>query len=176
MDLSRFIREVPDFPKPGIGFKDLTPLLRDAFAFSESIKQLVFPFRDLRIACVCGIEARGFIFGAAAALALDCGFVPLRKPGKLPAAKIGFDYALEYGSDRLEMHADAMGPGDRVLIVDDVLATGGTLAAAADLVERAGGDIVGAALVIEIAALTGRARWRRRAPLHSVIVCSHASE
>lgn len=170
MDLSRFIRDVPDFPERGIVFKDLTPLLGDAHAFAESVDQLVLPFRDQRVSHICGIEARGFIFGAAAALALGCGFVPLRKPGKLPSATIGVDYALEYGSDRLEMHSDAMDSGDRVLIIDDVLATGGTLAAAVDLIQRGGAEIVGAALIIEIAALAGRARWRPLAPLHSVIV------
>ncbi|MEO7935253.1 MAG: adenine phosphoribosyltransferase [Dokdonella sp.] len=170
MDLSRFIRDVPDFPKPGIDFKDLTPLLADALAFAESIEQLILPFRNQRIARVCGIEARGFIFGASAALKLGCGFIPLRKPGKLPAAKIGVDYALEYASDRLEMHADAIAPGERILIVDDVLATGGTLAAAAELVQQGGGEVVGAALIIEIAALAGRSRWRQLAPVHSIIV------
>lgn len=170
MDLSRFIRDIPDFPKTGIGFKDLTPLLGDARAFAESIEQLVFPFRDQHIAHVCGIEARGFIFGAAAALLLGCGFIPLRKPGKLPATTIGTDYALEYGSDRLEMHVDAIAPGERILIVDDVLATGGTLAAAASLVQQGGGDIVGAALIIELAALAGRSRWIHAAPLHSIVV------
>lgn len=170
MNLEQWIRDVPDFPKPGIGFKDLTPLLGNSAVFAESIAQLIQPFRDQDISLVCGIEARGFIFGAAAAIALDCGFVPLRKPGKLPAQTIGIDYALEYGSDRLEMHADAIIPGQRILLVDDVLATGGTLDAAARLVTQAGAVIAGAALVIEIAALAGRARWRESALLHSVIV------
>ena len=170
MLLSQWIRDIADFPKPGVTFKDLTPLLGDGAAFAESITQLVLPFRDLQVSCVCGIEARGFVFGAAAALALGSGFVPLRKPGKLPAHSIGIDYALEYASDRLEMHADAIIPGQRVLLVDDVLATGGTLEAAARLVAQAGAVIVGAALVIEIAALAGRTRWRESAPLHSVIV------
>lgn len=170
MNLGQWIRDVADFPKPGIGFKDLTPLLGDGAAFAESITQLVRPFRDLQVSCVCGIEARGFIFGAAAAIALGSGFVPLRKPGKLPAQSIGTDYALEYGSDRLEMHADAVSPGQRVLLVDDVLATGGTLEAATRLLSMAGVEIVGAALLVEIAALGGRARWRESAPLHSVIV------
>lgn len=170
MNLARFVRDVPDFPKPGIGFKDLTPLLADGAAFAESILQLVSPFRDQNINRVCAIEARGFIFGAAAALALGCGFVPLRKPGKLPAAKIGIDYALEYGSDRLEMHADALMPGERVLLIDDVLATGGTLSAAAQVIEQGGGKIVGAALIIEIAALAGRMRWQRPSPVHAVII------
>jgi adenine phosphoribosyltransferase len=172
MDIVRLIRDVQDFPKPGIVFKDLTPLLADAAALVHVTDQMVLPFRDQGIEQICAIEARGFIFGAAAARALGCGFVPLRKPGKLPAKHIGVDYALEYGSDRLEMHADAVANGARVLIVDDVLATGGTLAAAADLVGKGGGVIVGAALAIEIAALNGRARWQHAGPLHSVIVFS----
>jgi adenine phosphoribosyltransferase len=172
MDIVRLIRDVPDFPKPGIVFKDLTPLLADPAGMAHVIDQLVMPFRDQGIEQICAIEARGFIFGAAAARVLGCGFVPLRKPGKLPAKHIGVDYALEYGSDRLEMHADAVASGARVLIVDDVLATGGTLAAAADVVGKGGGVIVGAALAIEIASLNGRARWHPSAPLHSVIVFS----
>lgn len=170
MNLARWIRDVPDFPKPGITFKDLTPLLGNGAAFADSITQLVMPFHDKNISCICAMEARGFIFGAAAAIALGCGFVPLRKSGKLPAAKIAVDYALEYGSDCLEMHADALLPGQRVLLVDDVLATGGTLVAAAALIEQAHAEIVGAALIVEIAALSGRSRWKRLAPLHSVIV------
>ncbi|MEZ5460756.1 adenine phosphoribosyltransferase [Dokdonella sp.] len=169
MKLGRFVREVDDFPKPGIGFKDLTPLLANARAFAASIDELVRPFRNERIALVCGIEARGFIFGAAAAAALGCGFVPLRKPGKLPAEKIGIDYALEYGSDRLEMHADAIEAGKRVLLVDDVLATGGTLAAAAELLKQAQASVIGAAVVVELLALAGRRRWDSQLPLHSVI-------
>ena len=170
MRITSLIREIADFPEPGIGFKDLTPLLADSRGFAESIDLLLAPFRDQAIAAVCGIEARGFIFGAATALSLGCGFVPLRKPGKLPGAKIGIDYALEYGTDRLEMHADALLRGQRVLIIDDLLATGGTLAAAADLVEKSAAEIVGAATIIELAALAGRARWQRAAPLHSLIV------
>ncbi len=170
MNLGQWIRDVADFPKPGIGFKDLTPLLGDGAAFAESITQLVRPFRDQQVSCVCAIEARGFIFGAAAAIALGSGFVPLRKPGKLPAQSIGTDYALEYGSDRLEMHADAISPGQRVLLVDDVLATGGTLEAATRLLSMAGAEIVGAALLVEIVALGGRARWRESSLLHTVIV------
>ena len=127
MNLAPYIRDIADFPKPGIGFKDLTPLLGDARAFADSIEQLIAPFRESKVDCICGIEARGFIFGAAAATGLGCGFVPMRKPGKLPAATISVDYALEYGSDRLEMHVDAIRPGARVLLIDDVLATGGTL-------------------------------------------------
>lgn len=168
--IREYIRDIEDFPQRGVRFKDLTPLLADAEAFAESIRRLVEPFREQRIVCVCGIEARGFVFGAAAARELACGFVPLRKPGKLPAARIGVDYALEYGADRLEMHVDALRAGDSVLIVDDVLATGGTLAAAAELVGGSGAEIVGAALVVEIAALGGRARWTLPAPVHSLVI------
>lgn len=169
MNLAHHIRDIADFPKPGIGFKDLTPLLADASAFASSIEQLIAPFRDAAVDCVCGIEARGFIFGAAAARGLGCGFVPMRKPGKLPSATIGLDYALEYGSDRLEIHVDAFPSGARVLLVDDVLATGGTLSAAVSLLEKGGANIVGAALVVELAALGGRSRWNSAAPLHTLI-------
>ena len=169
MIIESFIREIVDFPRPGVRFRDLTPLMDDADAFAESIRRLVAPYRDARVETVCAIEARGFIFGAGAALALNCGFVPLRKPGRLPAACIGVDYALEYGNDRLEMHADALAAGQRVLLVDDVLATGGTLAAAATLVESGGAEIAGAAVVVEIAALAGRTRWGRPSPLHAVV-------
>ncbi len=169
VDLLRYVRDVADFPKPGVVFKDLTPLLADARAFAASIEALVAPFTDAKIERVVGIEARGFIFGAAAAHALGAGFVPMRKPCKLPAKTIGVDYALEYGSDRLEIHADALVEGERVLVVDDVLATGGTLAAAANLCEQAGANVVGAAVVAEIAFLDGRARWKREARLHAVL-------
>ena len=169
MNLQAWIRDVADFPRPGVVFKDLTPLLADAAAFAASADALVAPFREARIDRVCAIEARGFIFGAAVALRLGCGFVPLRKPGKLPHARRGVDYALEYGTDRLEMHVDALVPGLRVLLVDDVLATGGTLAAAAWLVEESGAELAGAAVVVELSALRGRTRWERVAPLHSVL-------
>lgn len=169
MKLGRYIREVRDFPKPGIGFKDLTPLLANANAFAATVEELIKPFRNERIALVCGIEARGFIFGASAASALGCGFIPMRKPGKLPGDRIGIDYALEYGTDRLEMHADAVQDGARVLLVDDVLATGGTLVAAAELLQQAGAKLVGAAVVVELLALSGRHRWNGVIPLHSLI-------
>ena len=169
IDLARYVRDVADFPKPGVVFKDLTPLLADPRAFAVAIDALVAPFATADIERVVGIEARGFIFGAAAARALDAGFVPMRKPGKLPAATIGVDYALEYGDDRLEMHADALVRDERVLLVDDVLATGGTLRAAAGLCEHAGAWLAGAAVVAEIAFLKGRARWNLEAPLHAVM-------
>ncbi len=167
--LERFVRDVPDFPQPGVVFKDITPLLADAAAFAICIDALASPWRARRIDAVCGIESRGFIFGAALAHALDAGFVPLRKAGKLPSATIGVDYALEYGKARLEIHEDAFEPGSRVLIVDDVLATGGTLAAAKELVTRLDADVAGAAVVIELAAFGGRARWQSSAPLHVLL-------
>ncbi len=169
MNLRPFVRDVADFPQPGIVFRDLGPLLADAAAFAATVDALAAPFVDAGIARVAGIEARGFIFGAAVARRLGSGFVSLRKPGKLPGARIGVDYALEYGSDRLEVAADAFAPSQRVLIVDDVLATGGTLVAAAQLVARAGAHPVGATVVVELAALGGRARWSRVAPLHAVL-------
>lgn len=168
-DFAALIRDVPDFPKPGIVFKDITPMLADAAAFAAAIAAMAQPWRGEAIDAVAGIESRGFILGAALARALDVGFVPIRKPGKLPAATIGEDYALEYGMDRVEIHVDALSPGRRVLIVDDVLATGGTLAAARALVEKLDCAVVGAALLLEIAVLDGRARWRHGAPLHTLL-------
>ena len=169
VDLVRYVRDVADFPRQGVVFKDLTPLLADARAFGAAIDALVAPFGDARIERVVGIEARGFIFGAAAARALGAGFVPMRKPGKLPHSTIGVDYALEYGSDRLEMHADALVRDERVLVVDDVLATGGTLLAAAALCVQGGARLAGAAVVAEIGFLDGRRRWTFDAPLHAVL-------
>lgn len=163
------VRDVPDFPKAGVVFKDITPLLADAGAFRECVDALAAPWRGIQIDAVCGIEARGFIFGAAAARALGAGFVPLRKSGKLPAATRGVDFRLEYGEARLEAHSDAVAPGARVLLVDDVLATGGTLAAACDLVGRLGADVVGAAVVIELDFLQGRSHWPVGVPLHALL-------
>ena len=167
--LAAHIRDVPDFPKAGVLFKDITPLLADPQAFRECVDALAAPWRGQKINVICGIEARGFVFGAAMARALDIGFVPLRKPGKLPAATLGADFELEYGQARLEVHADALAPGARVLIIDDVLATGGTLAAAGQLIERLGAEIAGAAVVVELAFLHGRARWPADVPLHSLL-------
>lgn len=167
--LARFVRDVPDFPKPGVTFKDITPLLSDAGAFAICIDALVSPWRAQHIDAVLGVESRGFIFGAAVARELDAGFVPLRKAGKLPTQTIGVDYQLEYGMARLEAHADALDPGSRVLIVDDVLATGGTLFAAKTLAEELGAEIAGACVVIELDFLHGRRRWNDRAPLHSLL-------
>ncbi|HET6806720.1 MAG TPA: adenine phosphoribosyltransferase [Frateuria sp.] len=168
-DLEALIRAVPDFPLPGIVFRDVTPLLADAGAFARCIDALAGPWLGEGVRAVCGIESRGFIFGAALAQKLNAGFVPLRKPGKLPPPVAGIDYALEYGQDRLEVRADALARGERTLLVDDVLATGGTLAAAQALLARLGVELVGAAVVIELPALQGRARWRGSAPLHALL-------
>jgi len=167
--LASFVRAVPDFPKPGIVFRDITPLLADAGAFARCIDALAEPWLGQGVQAVCGIESRGFIFGAALAQKLNAGFVPLRKPGKLPPPVTGVDYQLEYGSDRLEARDDALKPGERSLLVDDVLATGGTLLAARALVEQLGAQLAGAVVVIELDALGGRARWTGDVPLHSLL-------
>lgn len=167
--LAARVRDVPDFPQPGVLFKDITPLLADARAFRDCVEALAAPWREARPDAVCGIEARGFIFGAALACALGAGFVPLRKPGKLPAATLGTDFRLEYGRARLEVHADALAPGARVLIVDDVLATGGTLGAARQLLQPLNAEIVGAAVVVELTFLHGRAHWPPDLPLLSLL-------
>jgi adenine phosphoribosyltransferase len=150
------IRSVPDFPKPGIVFYDITTLLRDPEGFKAALDGLTAPYRDQGISLVIGIESRGFILGAAVADRLGAGFCPIRKPGKLPAQTIKEAFQLEYGSDEIEIHADAIEPGQRVLIVDDVLATGGTASAAVRLVNRLGGQLHGLAFLIELAALNGR--------------------
>ena len=157
-DWSTWIRDVPDFPSVGILFRDITPLWADPKAFESAITALAGPFQGDGIQKVVGIEARGFIFGAAAARALSAGFVPARKPGKLPRERHRVDYALEYGSDALEIHVDAIAPGERILLVDDVLATGGTARAAADLIRRCGGALAGVAFFLELTALNGRSR------------------
>lgn len=162
---ARLIRDVADFPKPGIVFKDITPLLADARGFAEAIAAMADPWRGAGLDVVVGVEARGFIVGAALARELGVGFVPIRKPGKLPARVVAQDYALEYGHDRIEIHADAVAPGTRVLLVDDVLATGGTLLAARALLDRIGAATVGAGVLVEIAALGGRDRWPDATPL-----------
>ena len=151
------IRDIPDFPRPGILFKDLTPLLRDPDALGLAVRALVKPFRGDGVTAVLGMEARGFVFGALAASALGAGFVPLRKPGKLPAATDSVCYDLEYGSAELHMHSDALGPADRVLLVDDLIATGGTAAASLALARRSGALVVGCAFVVELDFLAGRA-------------------
>ena len=153
-----YVRDVPDFPKPGIVFRDITPLWADPAAFQQAIEAMARPVSPLHATHVMGLESRGFIFGAALAQRLSLGFVPARKPGKLPRDKHSEAYGLEYGSDALEIHKDAMKAGDRVLIVDDVLATGGTAAAARRLVEATGATAVGLTLFIELAGLDGRAK------------------
>lgn len=150
------IRHVPDFPKPGILFYDITTLLNDRKGFHDAIDALAAPFRSKAVDQVVGIESRGFILGAAVAHALGAGFVPIRKPGKLPSKSLREEYALEYGTDGLEIHADAVEPGQRVLVVDDVLATGGTAKAASELVRRINGELVGLSFLIELGFLNGR--------------------
>ncbi|MGH9482472.1 MAG: adenine phosphoribosyltransferase [Terriglobales bacterium] len=156
--LKAFIREVPDFPKPGILFYDITTLLKMARPFARLVDLLAEPYLNQSIAVVAGIEARGFIFGPALAYRLGAGFVPIRKPHKLPAATASVEYSLEYGHDRVEIHRDAIAPGERVLIVDDLIATGGTAAASAQLVEQLGGTVAGLAFVVELTFLHGRER------------------
>jgi adenine phosphoribosyltransferase len=154
--LKQKIRDIPGYPKPGIVFRDISTLLRDRGAFREVHDILIERYRDRPIDVIAAVEARGFIFGGTLANALKVGFIPIRKPGKLPAATISELYALEYGEDKIEMHVDAIAPGQQVLLVDDLLATGGTLAAAARLVKKAKGEVFGIACVIELAFLNGR--------------------
>ena len=157
-ELKSRIRHVPDFPKPGILFYDVTTLLRDAQGFKLAIDAMADPYRSAGIALVVGIESRGFILGAAVADRIGAGFVPVRKVGKLPHTTIRVSYDLEYGSDSLEVHSDAVEPGQRVLIVDDLLATGGTARATVDLVRKMGGDVHAVAVLVELTFLNGRAR------------------
>lgn len=163
------IRDIPDFPRPGILFKDITPLLRDPAALAAATDALVAPFRGSGVTAVLGMEARGFVFGALAAHALGAGFVPLRKPGKLPAATHAESYELEYGSTTLHMHTDALSASDRVLLVDDLIATGGTAAASLALAARTGAAVLGAAFVVELAFLGGRAALGT-CPVHTLVV------
>jgi adenine phosphoribosyltransferase len=155
-DLKKLIREVPDFPKPGILFYDITTLLKDRGGLAAVIDGLKDHYHQAQVDVVMGIEARGFIFAPALAYALGAGFVPVRKPGKLPAETVSVSYDLEYGKDTLEMHKDAVGPGTRVLIVDDLLATGGTASAAARMVRESGGTVAGLGFVVELTFLNGR--------------------
>ncbi len=158
IDLRDYIRDIPDFPKPGVMFKDITPLLSSPAAFRSSIEQIQRHFQGRGIDVIAAAEARGFIFGAPLAMQMAAGFVPIRKPGKLPYATIAQEYQLEYGNDRLEVHTDALAKGHRVLLLDDVLATGGTMRACIDLVQSAGAELVACAFVIELSFLEGRAR------------------
>ncbi|MEQ8784674.1 MAG: adenine phosphoribosyltransferase [Pirellulaceae bacterium] len=158
IDLKSFIRDVPDFPKPGILFRDITPLLASPEAFGETIRRLCDHYRDAQIDAIVAAEARGFIFAAPMALELGASFVPVRKPGKLPFDTRSFHYELEYGTDTLEMHSDGVAPGQRVLVVDDLLATGGTVEACCKLLEKGGAEVAGCAFLIELVELGGRER------------------
>jgi adenine phosphoribosyltransferase len=169
MEFEKFIRDVPDFPKKGIMFKDITTLLQDGEAFHQVIDQMEKKYLDAGIDKVVGIDARGFILGGALAYKLGCGFVPARKPGKLPAKTIREEYTLEYGSNALEIHQDSISKGERVLIVDDLLATGGTALATAKLVETLGGEVVAIQFLIELDFLQGRKKLLPY-PLHSLII------
>lgn len=166
--LSSLIRDVPDFPEPGIIFKDITPVLGDGKAFSSLIEALAEPFHDAQISKVAGIEARGFTLATPVADRLGAGFIPIRKPGKLPAATAREEYELEYGTDALEIHRDALADGERILLVDDVIATGGTAAAAVRLLNELGADVVGFTVFIELAFLNG-ARLLDGVPLHALV-------
>ena len=161
MDLEKIIRDVPDFPKEGIIFKDITTLLQDGDAFRQALNQMIKKYLDVKIDKVVAVEARGFIFGGVLAYKLGCGFVPARKPGKLPYHTIGEEYTLEYGTNALEIHEDSIRPGEKVLIVDDLLATGGTALAAAKLAETLGGEVVGIEFLIELGFLHGREKLAR---------------
>lgn len=167
-DLTPFIRDVPDFPKPGIMFKDITPLLNDPTAFREVIKALAARYRQQRIQKIVGIESRGFVFAAALAYELGAGMVPVRKVGKLPAKCIREDYELEYGTASVEIHEDAIAKGERVLVIDDLIATGGTLVAACNLVKRLGGELVEVAAIIELTFLPGREKLKGL-PVHTML-------
>jgi adenine phosphoribosyltransferase len=156
IDLSKYIRQIPDWPKKGILFRDITPLLADSKAFASAVKQLCRDFKDAAVDYVAAVEARGFIFGSAAAVELETGFIPIRKKGKLPGATESVTYALEYGQDSLEVHKDSIKKGAKVLMVDDLLATGGTMAAACELIEKIGGEIGAIAFLIELSDLGGR--------------------
>jgi len=156
MDYKKFIRDVPDFPKPGIVFKDITTLWKDPKAFASVLKDLAKGWKGKKIDKIVAVESRGFIVGSALALLLKCGFVPVRKKGKLPAETISETYELEYGTDTLFMHKDAVGPGETVLIVDDLIATGGTCSAAARMVEKLGAKIAGFAFLVELSFLNGK--------------------
>lgn len=168
VELKSFIRNVPDFPKKGIGFKDITTLLKDAKVFRKAVEELCAPYREEELDAVVGVESRGFILGGAVAYELGVGFVPVRKPGKLPAETVKEEYALEYGADAVEIHKDGVPNGARVLVVDDLLATGGTAAATVRLVNKLGGVVIGVAFLIELSFLGGRKKLKD-IPIHVLI-------
>jgi adenine phosphoribosyltransferase len=168
LDLKKFIRDIPDFPKPGILFRDITPLLADRQALAGAIYELAGPYHNQAIDAVVAVEARGFIFGAAVARELNAGFIPVRKKGKLPWQTTAITYGLEYGTDTIEMHTDALKPGARVLMIDDLLATGGTMAASCQLAEKLGAKIIGLTFLIELTGLGGRDKLGNY-PINSVI-------
>ncbi len=173
--IKSLVRTVADFPEPGIQFRDITTLLKDADGFRLTIDALAARCQGISLDVVAGIESRGFIVGAALALRLGVGFVPVRKPGKLPARKVGVDYQLEYGSDRVELHSDAIAPGQRVLLVDDLIATGGTALAAASLIEKVGGQIEDCLFVIDLPDLGGRKRLEARG-YRTFAICEFAGD
>jgi adenine phosphoribosyltransferase len=168
LNLASYIRDVPDFPVPGILFRDITPLLREPAALKAAIEGMVAPWRDTGVDLVAAMEARGFMFGGAMAMLLGAGFVPVRKEGKLPRQTVSVEYVLEYRDDVLHVHDDAVEPGQRVLVVDDVIATGGTAAAVVKLIERLGGTVVGAQFLVELSDLAGRDLLKHH-PVHSLI-------
>ena len=161
-DIKRYIRTIPDYPKPGIMFRDITTLLANMHAYRAAVDELAWPFLHGDFEYVAGIEARGFILGGAVAHALGRGFIPIRKKGKLPARTIGQDYSLEYGVDTIEIHADAIKEGDRILLIDDLIATGGTAGAAIDLIRKSGGEVLAAAFVIDLPELGGAEKLRTK--------------
>ena len=176
MPIKSRIRTIPDHPKPGIQFRDITTLLQDAEGVRIAVEGLANPFRDERIDKVIGIESRGFIFGVPVALELRAGFVPVRKGGKLPHETIGEDYELEYGTDRVEIHVDAVSPGERVLLVDDLIATGGTAAATLRLLHKIGCEVAGCAFVVELPDLGGRTRLEENGSRRFVSLCAFEGE
>ncbi len=170
LDLLRTaIRDVPDFPQEGILFKDITPVLADPYLMKLAIDGMIEPFADLKVDKVVGIDARGFIFGSMIAQRLNAGFVPVRKKGKLPWKTAGVDYSLEYGTNRVEMHVDAIQPGEKVLLADDLLATGGTAGAALHLILGAGAELLGSTFFIELGFLDGRAKLASTGPVHALL-------
>jgi len=169
MNLTDYIHDVADYPKPGILFKDITPLLGNPAALAMAVELMASPYRGKGVELVCGAESRGFIFGTAIAQALSAGFVPIRKPKKLPRDVHAIEYGLEYGTDTLEIHTDAVKTGQKVLMVDDLLATGGTMKACCDLIDKLGGDIVGVTVLIELTFLPGRKRLEPYDNVHAVL-------